>query len=260
MQRKEDHSSPSPDLKHVVSGSNDLIWIFPSRMPDLDFFIADANPDRNTKLTEHLRIFNPKIVTELSKIWSALTVKKVGYVQSLKWKVGSAFTWKVKKRFGRTLPLFLFIFTLRADIQYFNILLVEHHSCCPHCFPLGRGPPLGCRAEIRTRACRTASRRATIWATPHPVSHAAPGSGGSGSASYYAYPQQVVEMTSLFLAIFRCWGRTGTFFPRRFILFVEILIYWSCLWPVFRIRIGSGSSRAKIRIRIIPYYAYLQQW
>ncbi len=47
-------------------------------------------------------------------------------------------------------------------------LLVEHHSCCPHCFPLGRGPPLGCRAEIRTRACRTASRRATIWATPHP--------------------------------------------------------------------------------------------
>ncbi len=48
------------------------------------------------------------------------------------------------------------------------ILLVVHHSCCPHCFPLGTGPPLGCRAEIRTRACRTASRRATIWATPHP--------------------------------------------------------------------------------------------
>ncbi len=34
--------------------------------------------------------------------------------------------------------------------------------------PLGRGPPLGCRAEIRTRACHTASRRATDWATPHP--------------------------------------------------------------------------------------------
>jgi hypothetical protein len=27
---------------------------------------------------------------------------------------------------------------------------------------------LGCRAEIRTQACRTASRRATIFATPHP--------------------------------------------------------------------------------------------
>jgi hypothetical protein len=34
--------------------------------------------------------------------------------------------------------------------------------------PLGGGPLLGCRAEIWTRAYRTASRRATIWATPHP--------------------------------------------------------------------------------------------
>jgi hypothetical protein len=68
--------------------------------------------------------------------------------------------------------LFLFIFTLIE--QTYNILyivLVEHHSCCPHCFPLGRGPPQGCRAEIRTRACRTASLRATIWATPHPEPH-----------------------------------------------------------------------------------------
>ncbi len=32
--------------------------------------------------------------------------------------------------------------------------------------PLGRGPPLGCRAEIRTQAYLTASRRATVWATP----------------------------------------------------------------------------------------------
>jgi hypothetical protein len=36
--------------------------------------------------------------------------------------------------------------------------------------PLGRRPPLGCRAEIRTRACHTTSRRATFWATPHPFS------------------------------------------------------------------------------------------
>jgi hypothetical protein len=50
--------------------------------------------------------------------------------------------------------LFLFIFTF---IERIYILLIEYHSCCPHCFPLGRGPPLGCRAEIRTRACRTAS-------------------------------------------------------------------------------------------------------
>jgi len=33
--------------------------------------------------------------------------------------------------------------------------------------PLGRRPPLGCWAEIRTRACHTASRRATVWAMPH---------------------------------------------------------------------------------------------
>ncbi len=33
--------------------------------------------------------------------------------------------------------------------------------------PLGRGPSLGCRAEIRTRACHTASRCATAWVTPH---------------------------------------------------------------------------------------------
>jgi hypothetical protein len=52
---------------------------------------------------------------------------------------------------------FKFIFTLIE--QTYNILYilhVEHHSCCPHCFPLGRGPHLGCRAEIRTRVCRTA--------------------------------------------------------------------------------------------------------
>ncbi len=66
--------------------------------------------------------------------------------------------------------LFIYFYINRADIQYFiYILLVEHHFCCPHCFPLGRGPPLGCRAEIRTRACCRASWRATIWATAHPV-------------------------------------------------------------------------------------------
>ncbi len=32
-------------------------------------------------------------------------------------------------------------------------------SCCP----------LGYRAEIRTRACLTASRRSTVWTTPHPI-------------------------------------------------------------------------------------------
>ncbi len=31
-----------------------------------------------------------------------------------------------------------------------------------------RGASMGCRAEIRTRACLTASRRTTNWAAPHP--------------------------------------------------------------------------------------------
>jgi hypothetical protein len=67
------------------------------------------------------------------------------------------------KGFGDNLPLFLFVFTLiEKTYNILYILLVEHHSCCPHCFPLGIRPPLGCRAEIRTRACRTASWRATI--------------------------------------------------------------------------------------------------
>jgi hypothetical protein len=37
-----------------------------------------------------------------------------------------------------------FIFTLIEQIYIIlYILLVEYRSCCPHCFPLGRGPPLG---------------------------------------------------------------------------------------------------------------------
>ncbi len=31
-----------------------------------------------------------------------------------------------------------------------------------------RGASMGCRTEIRTRACLTASRRTTNWAAPHP--------------------------------------------------------------------------------------------
>ncbi len=61
-----------------------------------------------------------------------------------------------------------FYFIIEQTYNILYLLLVEHHSCCPHCFPLGRGPPLGCQAEIRTRVCHTASWCATIWATRHP--------------------------------------------------------------------------------------------
>jgi hypothetical protein len=68
-----------------------------------------------------------------------------------------------------TLHLFYFYFYInRAVIQYLYILLVEYHSCYPHCIRSVEGLLQGCRAEIRTRACRTASRCATIWAAPHP--------------------------------------------------------------------------------------------
>ncbi len=56
----------------------------------------------------------------------------------------------------------------RTYIQYLYMLLVENRFFLSSSLPLSRGPPLGCRAEIRTRACLTASRRATICATPHP--------------------------------------------------------------------------------------------
>jgi hypothetical protein len=77
-------------------------------------------------------------------------------------------------------------------ILLFSIFFLTTHSFIhpfaegpllfPHCSPLSRGqrPSLGCRAAIRTRACRTANRRTTnfatpqpIWATPHPLSYAA---------------------------------------------------------------------------------------
>ncbi len=38
----------------------------------------------------------------------------------------------------------------------------------PHCCSLSRGPPLGCRAENRTRGRLSAARLATVWDTPHP--------------------------------------------------------------------------------------------
>jgi hypothetical protein len=66
-------------------------------------------------------------------------------------------------RFGGTLPLFLFIFTLIE--QTYNIYIYTTRRVprlLSLLLPLGGGPPLGCRAEIRTQACRTASRRATV--------------------------------------------------------------------------------------------------
>ncbi len=37
-----------------------------------------------------------------------------------------------------------------------------------HCWRSVEGSLKGCRDGTRTRACRTASRRSTVWAAPHP--------------------------------------------------------------------------------------------
>jgi hypothetical protein len=64
--------------------------------------------------------------------------------------------------------LLIYFYIYRAVIHNLYIILVEIHSCYPHCIRSVEGLLQGCRAGIRTRACRTASRCATIWATPHP--------------------------------------------------------------------------------------------
>ncbi len=63
---------------------------------------------------------------------------------------------------------------------------------------LSKGASMGCRAEIRTRACLTASRRTTNWAAPHP-NWAAPHP-LSCAASYWAapHPEWAAPHPSLF--------------------------------------------------------------
>jgi hypothetical protein len=73
------------------------------------------------------------------------------------------------KRLVASCHSFLFYYLSLSEHTY-NIYIYNSSSS----LPLSRGPPLGCRAEIRTRACLTASRRATSCATPHPKCHAAP--------------------------------------------------------------------------------------
>jgi hypothetical protein len=61
-------------------------------------------------------------------------------------------------------------FCLIHIARHSSIPFAEVSSICPYCSSFsvkdmeigeGRGPPLKCRAEIRIRACLTASRRAT---------------------------------------------------------------------------------------------------
>jgi hypothetical protein len=69
--------------------------------------------------------------------------------------------------------LFIYFYINRADNTYVHVQHIFTSRrvplLLPSLLPLGGWSPLGCRAEIRTRACRTASRCATTCATPHPM-------------------------------------------------------------------------------------------
>ena len=71
------------------------------------------------------------------------------------------------------MPLFLYIFFifLLHYIHSYNHSLITFAEALLHIFIAAGsvgGTSLGCRDEIRTRACLTASQRTTIWATLHP--------------------------------------------------------------------------------------------
>jgi hypothetical protein len=61
---------------------------------------------------------------------------------------------------------FYLFFTLIE--QTFNNLFVEYHSCYPHCLRSVEGPLWSAEPRFELGPARTASGRATIWATPHP--------------------------------------------------------------------------------------------
>ncbi len=70
------------------------------------------------------------------------------------------------------MPLFLCIFIILLQyIHSYNHLLITFAEALLHIFIAAGsvgGTSLGCRAEIRTRACLTASQRTTNWAALHP--------------------------------------------------------------------------------------------
>ncbi len=89
-------------------------------------------------------------------------------------------------------------------------------ACCHQTF---RAP-----AEIRTRACLTTSRRATSWATPHPVSHGATpwifdGGGAGGNILWLktVIKKSAKHCTVFFLRIFYTYSQRKTYeVPTRY--------------------------------------------
>ncbi len=116
---------------------------FPSRIPD---------PGSASK---NLSILTQKMFSKLQEIWSGLFIPDPE-------------SWLFKGGLVARCHSFWFIFTVIEQSHNIYIYTTRREPLLlSSLHPLGRGPPLGCRAEIRTRACRTASRCAAIWATPH---------------------------------------------------------------------------------------------
>ncbi len=98
---------------------------------------------------------------------------RIWNVKHLVPKCHSFFLW-----FGGTMPLFLFIFCILRYTYIHLITFIQYNYPSPfaevslHIFIAGQlsgKTSLWCRAENRTRACLTASRRSINWATPHPL-------------------------------------------------------------------------------------------
>ncbi len=75
--------------------------------------------------------------------------------------------WLIRGHFLQTKLILLLIFQLRYTMFNINLncwgpLLIFH------CWRSVEGSLKGCRDGNRTRACRKASRRSTVWAAPHP--------------------------------------------------------------------------------------------
>jgi hypothetical protein len=64
-------------------------------------------------------------------------------------------------RFGGLSPLFLYLFTIYSYNHSFTTLAEDLLHIFTDAGSVG-GPSMGCRAEIRTRACLTAGQRITV--------------------------------------------------------------------------------------------------
>ncbi len=124
---------------------------------------ADPDPHQNVSDPQH-RLYELRYVRRFSK-------QMREQIPLLRESIKAASMTDLKASPMWHYSYFIYFYINRADIGHcLYILLVEYGTLLLSSWlPLGRGPPLGCLAKIRTRACFTASRRATVWATQHPV-------------------------------------------------------------------------------------------